>query len=52
MRILETKVLLKQSELSIGEIAFKVGQFETSDFSRLFKKYTNITPRQYRTDNK
>lgn len=49
MRILEAKVLLKQSNLNIGEIAFKVGQFETSDFSRLFKKYTKITPRQYRT---
>lgn len=52
MRILEAKVLLKQSELNIGEIAFKVGQFETSDFSRLFKKYTNITPRQFRLDDK
>lgn len=48
MRILESKVLLKQSDLSIGEIAFKVGQFETSDFSRLFRKYTNLTPKQYR----
>jgi AraC family transcriptional regulator, transcriptional activator of pobA len=48
MRILEAKVLLKQSHLSIGEIAFKVGQFESSDFSRLFKKNTKLTPKQYR----
>lgn len=48
MRILEAKVLLRQTHLSIGEIAFKIGQFESSDFSRFFKKNTNLTPNQYR----
>lgn len=48
MRILEAKVLLKQTNLSIGEIAFKIGQLELSDFSRFFKKNTNYTPNQYR----
>jgi AraC-like DNA-binding protein len=48
MRILEAKVLLKQTDLSVGEIAFKVGQFETSDFCRLFKKNTKVAPIQYR----
>jgi AraC-like DNA-binding protein len=48
MRILEAKVLLKQTAISIGEIAFKLGRFDPSDFSRFFKSKTNITPRQYR----
>ncbi len=48
MRILEAKVLLKQTNLSVGEIAFKIGQLESSDFSRLFKKSTTYTPNQYR----
>ena len=48
MRILEAKVLLKQSRLSIGEIAYKIGKFEPSDFSRFFKSKTDITPTQYR----
>jgi AraC family transcriptional regulator, transcriptional activator of pobA len=48
MRILEAKVLLKQSRLSVGEIAYKIGKFEPSDFSRFFKSKTDITPTQYR----
>jgi AraC family transcriptional activator of pobA len=48
MRILEAKVLLKQTAMSIGEIAFKLGRFDPSDFSRFFKSKTNMTPRQYR----
>jgi len=48
MRLLEAKVLLRQTSLSIGEIAFKIGQFDPSDFSRFFKSKTNMTPQQYR----
>jgi AraC family transcriptional regulator, transcriptional activator of pobA len=48
MRILEAKVLLNQTELTIGEIAYKIGNFEPSDFSRFFKSKTNTTPYQYR----
>ncbi|RYU94534.1 helix-turn-helix domain-containing protein [Emticicia agri] len=48
MRILEAKVLLKQTSMSIGEIAFKLGGFDPSDFSRFFKSKTNMTPRGYR----
>jgi AraC family transcriptional regulator, transcriptional activator of pobA len=51
MRILEAKVLLKQSRLSIGEIEYKIGKFEPSDFSRFFKSRTNISPKQYRLSN-
>jgi AraC family transcriptional regulator, transcriptional activator of pobA len=50
MRILEAKVLLKQTTLSVSEIAFKVGKFDPSDFSRFFKSKTSLTPNQYRTN--
>lgn len=51
MRILEAKVLLKQTDMSIAEIAFKIGKFEPSDFTRFFKSKTNFTPKQYRLHN-
>ncbi|AFK02740.1 transcriptional regulator, AraC family [Emticicia oligotrophica DSM 17448] len=48
MRILEAKVLLKQTPLRIADIAFKIGGFEPSDFSRFFKSKTGISPKEYR----
>ena len=48
MRILEAKVLLKQTDLNIADIAYKLGGFDPSDFSRFFKSLTNLTPKQYR----
>lgn len=46
--ILEAKVLLHQSDLSISQIASQLGYYEQSYFSRLFKKYEHITPTQFR----
>lgn len=51
MRILEAKVLLRQTKLSVADVAFKVGRFESSDFGKFFKKYTKSTPNQYRKMN-
>lgn len=48
MIILESKFLLSQSNLSIAEVAFKVGIDDQSYFGRLFKKKTGYTPREYR----
>lgn len=48
MRVLEAKVLLKQTPMRIAEIAFKIGGFEPSDFSRFFKSKTGISPKEYR----
>jgi AraC family transcriptional regulator, transcriptional activator of pobA len=48
MILLETKVLLKQSNLSISEIAFKFSETNPSDFSRFFKRKTGVTPKAYR----
>lgn len=48
MLVLEAKVLLKHSELSISEIAFKLGFVDQSYFSRFFKTHTGNTPRGYK----
>ena len=46
--ILESKVLLDETGLSISEIAAKIGIYEPSYFTRLFKKVTQQTPKAYR----
>ncbi len=46
--VLEAKVLLHQSTLSISNVAAEVGIFDASYFSRLFKKYEGITPLAFR----
>lgn len=48
MLILEAKVLLVQSTLSISEIAYRIGQQDPSNFSRFFRLKTGLTPKQYR----
>jgi AraC family transcriptional activator of pobA len=48
MRILESKVLLKQTDKSISEIADAIGKEDPSDFSRFFKLKTGQSPNQYR----
>ncbi len=48
MLLLEAKSLLKQSALSISEIAYKIGKKDHSDFSRFFKAYTGVTPKEFR----
>jgi AraC family transcriptional activator of pobA len=46
--VLEAKVLLYQSNLSVSEIAAEVGLYDPSYFSRLFKKQEGVTPLQFR----
>jgi AraC-like DNA-binding protein len=41
---------LSDDSLSINEIALKVGFTEPSTFHRAFKKWTGITPGDYRSD--
>ncbi len=49
VRVNIAKDLLKTSNLSINEIADKVGYQDTSFFTKLFKKYLATTPISYRT---
>ncbi len=48
MLLLETKVLLRQTSLSISEIAYRLNQNDPSDFGRFFKRKTGFTLSQYR----
>lgn len=48
IRIEDSKRLLTNTDYSIIDIAVAVGFEDHSYFSRVFKKYTGLTPRQYR----
>ncbi|VBB04934.1 transcription regulator hth arac- type [Lucifera butyrica] len=50
-RIEIAKELLKKDRQAIAEIAIQVGLPDYNYFSKLFKKYTGYTPRQYRKKN-
>ena len=47
IRIQEALRLLKETELSISEIAYKVGFSSPSNFNRVFKHLTDKTPSDY-----
>jgi AraC-like DNA-binding protein len=51
IRISEAKRLLLESDLNIGEIAFKVGFGNQSHFNRVFKSLTGKSPSEYREEN-
>lgn len=46
--VLEAKVLLHQTALSIGQVAGEIGLRDASYFSKLFKKYVGAAPLQFR----
>ena len=48
-RIEHAKTKLKDSNLSVNEISYSVGFQDARYFSKLFKKYVGITPKDYRT---
>jgi AraC-like DNA-binding protein len=52
LRINESKRLLLETDLNIGEIAFKVGFNIQSHFNRVFKSELQISPTEYRDRNK
>ena len=51
-RIDQAKILLKEENLSIAEIAEQVGFVNSHTFIRCFKKSENLTPGKYRELNK
>lgn len=48
--ILEAKRLLAHTKLSAAEVAFQLGFIDNSYFGRYFKKYTKMTPEEFRVD--
>jgi len=48
-RLKEAKDLLQNSNLSISETAYRVGYIDVSHFTKLFKGFSGLTPKQYRT---
>lgn len=48
-RIERAKTLLKSTDLSIAQIAQLVSFYDQSHFTNVFRRYTKLTPRQYRS---
>lgn len=48
IRLEQAKSLLKQSNLTIAEIAYEIGYQDTSSFASLFKRTNSVTPKEYR----
>jgi AraC family transcriptional regulator len=48
-RVERAKVLLADPELSLHEVAARLGYSEQASFSRVFRRITQITPGAYRT---
>jgi AraC family transcriptional activator of pobA len=44
----EAKILLKQTQWSVSEVAFALGFDEVAHFSNFFKKHTTLSPLKYR----
>jgi len=51
-RLDKAKRMLKNSTLSISDIAYEIGFNDPQYFTRLFKKYVEISPTNYRLDKK
>ncbi|GAB2568733.1 helix-turn-helix domain-containing protein [Spirosoma areae] len=48
--LLEAKVLLRQTDLPVADIAFQLRIDDVSYFARLFKKQTGLSPTEYRAN--
>lgn len=48
IRVREAKQLLKDPALRVGDVAETVGFLDIAHFSRVFKKYTNMSANEYR----
>ena len=52
MRIEKSKLLLRTTGMLVSEISDAVGYDDQSYFTRLFRKYTGVSPLQYRNQKK
>lgn len=48
VKLRHAKKLFNSKEMTIGEVAAECGIYDVNYFSRIFKKYTGITPTQYK----
>jgi len=48
-RLDQARDLLQSTNLSISEIAYRVGYIDVSYFTKLFRRYSSATPKEYRT---
>ena len=46
--IIDSKILLKESPETVKQISYNLGFTEPTNFNKFFKKFTSITPLQYR----
>ncbi|MCM3134834.1 AraC family transcriptional regulator [Paenibacillus polysaccharolyticus] len=51
LKLQEAKMLIEQPDLSLGEIAIKLGYTHLSHFSRQFKRWTGQSPLLYRNQH-
>jgi YesN/AraC family two-component response regulator len=51
MRIDRAKELLATTDMSIREIAEAVGYADQNYFSRMFRKFTGLSPSSYKLEN-
>ncbi len=51
LRVAKARQELSRSRLSITEIAFKCGFTTSQYFAKVFKDYTNMSPREFRGEN-
>ena len=47
-KMTKAKLMLASENMSIKDVAYNLGYYDISYFTRLFKKHTDFTPRQYR----
>ncbi len=48
-RLHQARELLQNTNLSISEIAYRVGYIDVSYFTKLFRQFSSATPKEYRT---
>lgn len=49
LRVERAKALLESTRLSLQDITVRCGYEDVSTFSKVFKRWTQVTPREYRT---
>lgn len=47
-KMTKAKLMLSSENISVKEVAYSLGYYDLSYFSRLFRRHTAMTPRQYR----